>query len=85
MDTKSLSTAMSKLDSFLTLSDSETLRLSGQPAHLVKSVNDKVFSMFIDTYRKVTNAIKDPKNRYEFPATILVRTVNEVETLLSFD
>ncbi|CAG8527849.1 660_t:CDS:10 [Paraglomus brasilianum] len=85
MDTKSLSTAMAKLDSFLTLSDSETLRLSGQPAHLVKSVNDKVFSMFIDTYRKVTNAIKDPKNRYEFPATILVRTVNEVETLLSFD
>src|SRR5438128_1819865 len=85
MDTRSLTSALARLDSFLTLADTDAFRLSGNPKLLVKRVNQRVTRMFVEAYRRLTEAIHDPKNRYEFPATILVRTVDEVETILLQD
>ncbi|KAG9307314.1 hypothetical protein G9A89_017142 [Geosiphon pyriformis] len=85
METRSLSAVMARLDSFLTLGDIDTFRLTGNPKPLVKRVNQRVSRLFVEAYRRLSEAIRDPKNRYEFPATILVRTVDEVETLLSMD
>ncbi|CAI2179170.1 15482_t:CDS:10 [Funneliformis geosporum] len=85
MDPKSLTNIMARLDSFLSLTDSDTFKLKGHPKPLVKKVNLRVSKMFIEAYRKVSNAIRDPKNRYEFPNTILIRTVDEVEAILMAD
>jgi hypothetical protein len=85
MNAKSLANIMAKLDSFLSLSDSDTFKLQGHPKPLVKKVNQRVSKLFIEAYRKVSDAIKDPKNRYEFPNTILVRTVDEIENILMVD
>ncbi len=85
MDSRSLTNIMARLDSFLSLSDSDTFKLKGHPKPLVKKVNQRVSKMFLEAYRRVSDAIKDPKNRYEFPNTILVRTVDEVETILMVD
>ncbi|RGB24939.1 oligomeric Golgi complex subunit 6 [Rhizophagus diaphanus] len=85
MNAKSLANIMAKLDSFLSLSDSDTFKLQGHPKPLVKKVNQRVSKLFIEAYRKVSDAIKDPKNRYEFPNTILVRTVDEIENILLID
>ncbi|CAG8593279.1 16308_t:CDS:10 [Rhizophagus irregularis] len=85
MNAKSLANIMAKLDSFLSLSDSDTFKLQGHPKPLVKKVNQRVSKLFIEAYRKVNDAIKDPKNRYEFPNTILVRTVDEIENILLID
>ncbi|RHZ69762.1 hypothetical protein Glove_279g34 [Diversispora epigaea] len=87
MDTKSLTNVMARLDSFLSLADNDddTFKLQGNPTQLVKKVNYRVSKMFVDTYKRISDAIKDPKNKYEFPATILARTVDEVENLLMMD
>ncbi|CAG8601106.1 9616_t:CDS:10 [Ambispora leptoticha] len=83
MDTRSLTGLMARLDSFLTLGDADNFRLSGNPKPLVKRVNQRVSRLFVEAYKRLVDAIRDPKNRYEFPATILIRTVDEVETLIS--
>ncbi|CAG8552284.1 10454_t:CDS:10 [Ambispora gerdemannii] len=85
MDTRSLTGLMAKLDSFLTLGDADNFRLLGNPKPLVKRVNQRVSRLFVEAYKRLVDAIRDPKNRYEFPATILIRTVDEVETLVSSD
>lgn len=85
MDTKSLTNVMARLDSFLSLADNETFKLQGNPTQLIKKMNHRVGKMFVDTYQRISDAIKDPKNKYEFPATILARTVDEVENLLMMD
>jgi len=61
---------MARLDSFLALSDSDILKTKGYPKPLIKKVNQRVSKMFVEAYRKVSDAIRDPKNRYEFPNTI---------------
>ncbi|RIB16037.1 component of oligomeric golgi complex 6 [Gigaspora rosea] len=85
MDTNSLTNTMARLDSFLSLADTDTFKLQGHPQPLVKKVNRRVMKMFVEAYRRISDAIKDPKNRYGFPATILARTVDEVENLLMID
>ncbi|CAG8701845.1 12672_t:CDS:10, partial [Acaulospora morrowiae] len=85
MDTNSLTNIMARLDSFLSLADSDTFKLQGIPPELTKKVNKRVGKMFVETYKRISDAIKDPKNRYEFPATILAKTVDEIENILVVD
>ncbi|KAJ1547809.1 Golgi transport complex subunit 6, partial [Cladochytrium tenue] len=37
---------------------------------------------FLGSYQRLYDAVMDPKNRYEFPASLMSRTVEEIETLL---
>ncbi|KAF9169273.1 Golgi transport complex subunit 6, partial [Mortierella sp. AD010] len=84
MDAASISTVLSRLDDFL---GSVNLDLTAWlskivSSRLAKNISTQNVKMFVDTYRRLCKAIEDPKNQYEFPATILVRTADEVEMLL---
>ncbi|CAG8548311.1 1902_t:CDS:2 [Acaulospora colombiana] len=79
MDTNTLTNVMARLDSSLFFAHNDTLKL---PAQLAMKVNKRVSKMFVEMYKRISEAIKDPKNRYEFPATILAKTVDEVENML---
>ncbi|KAI8815398.1 oligomeric complex COG6-domain-containing protein, partial [Cladochytrium replicatum] len=41
--------------------------------------------MFIEAYRRLYDAVMDPANKYDWPASIVVRTVADVETLLAVE
>ncbi|KAF9114484.1 Golgi transport complex subunit 6 [Mortierella sp. AM989] len=87
MDGTSIITVLSRLDHFL---GSVNLDLTAWlskivSSRLAKNISTQNVKMFVDAYRRLCNAIEDPKNKYEFPATILVRTADEVEMLLVED
>ncbi|KAF9200581.1 Golgi transport complex subunit 6 [Haplosporangium sp. Z 27] len=87
MDATSISTVLSRLDHFL---GSVNLDLTAWlskivSSRLAKNISTQNVKMFVDAYRRLCSAIEDPKNQYEFPATILVRTADEVEMLLVED
>lgn len=77
---------MSRLDQFLTTIDgdipSRLTRLSS--SRLARQVHGDAIKRFIETYRQISEAVGDPANGYEFPASILSRTVEEIETIFSF-
>lgn len=80
----SISAILSRLDHFL---GSVTLDLSSWlskivSSRLAKAISTQNVRMFVDAYRRLCQAVEDPKNQYEFPATILVRTADDVEDLL---
>ncbi|KAF9429135.1 Golgi transport complex subunit 6 [Entomortierella beljakovae] len=84
MDVASVSAVLSKLDHFL---GSVNLDLTAWlskivSSRLAKTISTQNVKMFVDAYRRLCNAIEDPANMYEFPATILVRTADDVELLL---
>ncbi|KAG9067795.1 Golgi transport complex subunit 6 [Linnemannia hyalina] len=84
MDAMSISAILSRLDHFL---GSVTLDLSSWlskivSSRLAKTISTQNVRMFVDAYRRLCQAVEDPKNQYEFPATILVRTADDVEDLL---
>lgn len=84
MDAMSISAILSRLDHFL---GSVTLDLSSWlskivSSRLAKAISTQNVRMFVDAYRRLCQAVEDPKNQYEFPATILVRTADDVEDLL---
>ncbi|KAG0198795.1 Golgi transport complex subunit 6 [Mortierella sp. GBA30] len=87
MDSASVSSILSRLDHFL---GSVNLDLTSWlskivSSRLAKSISAQNVKMFVRAYRRLCEAIEDPKNKYEFPATILVRTADEVEMLLVED
>ncbi|KAF9981203.1 Golgi transport complex subunit 6 [Modicella reniformis] len=87
MDAASISAILSQLDHFL---GSVNLDLTSWlskivSSRLAKSIITQNVNMFVDAYRSLCKAVEDPKNKYEFPATILVRTADEVEMLLVED
>ncbi|KAF9982243.1 Golgi transport complex subunit 6 [Mortierella antarctica] len=87
MDSASISAVLSRLDHFL---GSVNLDLTSWlskivSSRLAKAISSQNVKMFVDAYRRLCEAIEDPKNKYEFPATILVRTADEVEMLLVED
>ncbi|KAF9957617.1 Golgi transport complex subunit 6 [Mortierella alpina] len=87
MDSASVSAVLSRLDHFL---GSVNLDLTSWlskivSSRLAKAISTQNVKMFVDAYRRLCEAIEDPKNKYEFPATILVRTADEVEMLLVED
>ena len=43
------------------------------------------YAKFLNAYKVVYSAVMDPKNLYEFPATIVSRSIMDVETLLAFE
>ncbi|KAF9429672.1 Golgi transport complex subunit 6 [Podila epigama] len=84
MDGASITAILSRMDPFL---ESVGLDLSAWLSKIVssrvaKTIISQNLKMFVDAYRRLCEAIEDPANRYEFPATILVRTADEVEMLL---
>lgn len=84
-DSKAVSDAMAKLGVFLvtvTVDVSETLSRINS-VQISRRVSHLGFHRFVEVYRRVYNNIMNPKNKYEFPSSLLNRTVEEVETLLS--
>ena len=43
------------------------------------------YAKILNAYKVVYSAVMDPKNLYEFPATIVSRSIMDVETLLAFE
>jgi hypothetical protein len=86
MDARSLGVSMSHLDRFLTTIDgdipSRLTKLSS--SRLARQVHGNAIKRFIETYSQINEAVGDPDNGYEFPASILPRTVEEIETIFSF-
>ncbi|KAF9586133.1 Golgi transport complex subunit 6 [Lunasporangiospora selenospora] len=87
MDATSVSGVLSNIDHFLgSVHLDLTSRLSKiVSSRLAKTVSSKNVKMFVSAYRQLCEAIEHPLNKYEFPATILVRTADEVEMLLVED
>ncbi|KAG0028552.1 Golgi transport complex subunit 6 [Podila clonocystis] len=84
MDGASITAILARMDHFL---GSASLDLSSWlskivSSRLAKAISSQNLKMFVDAYRRLCEAIEDPVNQYEFPATILVRTADEVEMVL---
>ncbi|OBZ81995.1 Conserved oligomeric Golgi complex subunit 6 [Choanephora cucurbitarum] len=86
MDTASLTEAMSKFDSFLVLMSADVSpqldKLSSTQHY--QQVQSGAISLLLDTYKKVSQQIHDPKNGYPDPAQVLPRTVKDMEAIFSF-
>ncbi|KAI8979432.1 oligomeric Golgi complex subunit 6 [Mycotypha africana] len=86
MDVKSITDAMGKFDSFLVLIGADiSTRLeklsSTQHCQQVQSI---AIRKLFDTYIEINEAVKDPKNGYENPDSILPRTIEDMEAIFSF-
>lgn len=87
LDATSLKSALTQFDQFLitvTLDVSSTLAriMSSRVVHVV---SQRGFKMFLEAYKKLYEAVMDPSNKYEFPSTLMTRTVEEVETLIGVE
>ncbi|KAG2178562.1 hypothetical protein INT44_001715 [Umbelopsis vinacea] len=86
MDARTLGDSMVHLDRFLTTIDgdipSRLTKLSS--SRLARQVHGNAIKQFIDAFSRIVQAVSDPLNGYEFPASILPRTVEEIETIFSF-
>jgi hypothetical protein len=89
MDGGSLGTLLrSQFDPFLAELNIEMNRqlhrLSHATAsHLTREICVQAIQRFVQEYGLAVDAIMDPKNGYEFPrSTVLLRTVEEVETVI---
>ncbi|KAJ3193212.1 Golgi transport complex subunit 6 [Irineochytrium annulatum] len=83
MDAKKLSEAMSKLDAFLCNVAFDTAnrlaRLSS--SRVARQAMKGACKRFLGAYERLYQEVLDPKNKFEFPATIMGRSVGEIETL----
>ncbi|KAJ3386427.1 Serine/threonine-protein kinase smg1 [Entophlyctis sp. JEL0112] len=83
LDARAIMAAMSNLDVYLCTAGFEahsrlSLLLSTQ--HRERSL-DGGFSAFLESYKRLHDAVMDPVNKYEFPSTI-IRSIGEIQTLL---
>lgn len=86
MDAESLTATMSQFDSFLVLISADVapqLRRLSTSQHC-RQVQDGAIRILLDTYRRISKAIEDPKNGYATPDSILPRTIDEMEAIFSF-
>lgn len=88
-DAKRISEAMVWLDLYLgSLGPEDTsssiIRLISSN-RLARKVLSGAYAKFLDAYRIVFEMVNDPINEYELPATLLPRSVHQVETLLAVD
>ena len=78
---------MGKFDTFLSTTSLDLVatitRISS--SRLAKQVSQKGFALFLEAYKTLHKAVLDPSNGYEQPATLLGRSVEEVQTLLGVD
>ncbi|KAJ3327460.1 Golgi transport complex subunit 6 [Blyttiomyces sp. JEL0837] len=84
LDAKVIAGCMSNFDIFLcTAGFDSSSRLSKllSPTLARRAMNGG-FKSFLQAYSKLYDAIMDPASKYEFPATLVSRTVGEIETLL---
>ncbi|KAL1919011.1 uncharacterized protein VTP21DRAFT_2392 [Calcarisporiella thermophila] len=86
LDSSSLASILSQLDAFLcTASVDLSFRLSCLAhARLARKTTQHAIRMFLETYRRICEAIENPLNEYEISGIVL-RRVEEVEELLSVD
>jgi hypothetical protein len=77
--------SLASLDKFLITAgfDSQSLLSKMSSLPLMRKVSQMVLVCFLEKYKGLVKAVLDPKNKYEFPTSLLSRTVDEVETLLS--
>jgi hypothetical protein len=86
MDATSLTSSMSKFDSFLVLISADVspqLEKLSSSQH-VQQAQSGAIQLLLNTYRQVSEAVQDPKNGYEHPDVILPRTVQDMEAIFSF-
>ncbi|RKO87918.1 oligomeric Golgi complex subunit 6 [Blyttiomyces helicus] len=85
MDSRSIADTMTRLDAFFYSVTGEVASTLSRvtSSRLTRRVTKRGFKMFIDAYRRLHTEVMDPANKYEFPSTILARTVEEVETLVA--
>ncbi|KAJ3103761.1 Golgi transport complex subunit 6 [Phlyctochytrium planicorne] len=86
LDQRSIKEAMSKLDTFLRdIGFDVTARFARlASSHDTKVIIDTSLKDFSDNYTMLHERVMDPKNKYEFPVTLMTRSVDELDTLLSF-
>ncbi|KAJ3213838.1 Golgi transport complex subunit 6 [Dinochytrium kinnereticum] len=84
IDQRTISEAMSRLDAFLRdIGFDVTSRLSRMlSSQDTKHVIDSSLRAFADSYATLYEKVIDPANKYEFPATLMTRSIDEIETLL---
>jgi hypothetical protein len=83
-DRNTLTQSMSKLDSFLvSVTDVNHILQKVASLDLSRQISKGGLTMFLSTYKDLERKILDPVNKYEYPASILSRSAEEVETLLS--
>jgi hypothetical protein len=87
MDAASVSSVLSRLDQFLSTIDLDLASWLSKivSSRLAKEINRQNVKMFVDAYRRLCTAIEDPKNQYENPAGILVRSADDVQMVLVVD
>ncbi|KAF7730169.1 Golgi transport complex subunit 6 [Apophysomyces ossiformis] len=86
MDAESLTARMSKFDSFLVSISADVpaqLQRLSVSQHC-RQVQEGAICILLDTYRRISKAIEDPKNGYDAPDRILPRTIEEMEAIFSF-
>jgi conserved oligomeric Golgi complex subunit 6 len=77
--------SLAKLDTFLISAgmDSQCMFSKITSLAISRKVSQRVLMAFLNQYKMLVGAILDPVNKYEFPSSLVSRTVDEVETLLS--
>ncbi|KAG0044297.1 Golgi transport complex subunit 6 [Gryganskiella cystojenkinii] len=87
MDSASVSNVLSHLDRFLGTVDLDLASWLSKivSSRLAKEISRQNVKMFVDAYRMLCSAIEDPKNQYENPSGILVRSADDVQMVLVVD
>ena len=87
MDAASVSSVLTRLDRFLGTVDLDLASWLSKivSSRLAKEISRQNVKMFVDAYRRLCTAIEDPKNQYENPASILVRSADDVQMVLVVD
>jgi hypothetical protein len=80
---------MTSLDDFLctTTPDTSVLPVTSKiiSPKITRDIIKRGYRLFLSEYKKIHDSILDPANKYEFPSSIVKRSVHEVETLLGVD
>jgi len=83
MDARSLSVQLEGFHSTLfTLSPESFVPKGIVSARLGRQISARAVQLFAAAYRSLAEAVFLPTNLYEFPATLIVRSPEEVVTLL---
>jgi hypothetical protein len=89
MEHTAISDAMSELDTFLGRigpGDSSSFITRGISSNrLARSVLAGGYKRFLESYKLVYDGVMDPLNEYEYPASILPRSLEDVQTLLALN
>ncbi|KAI9031381.1 oligomeric Golgi complex subunit 6 [Hyaloraphidium curvatum] len=87
MDHKTISDTMSRLDAYLCSAsfDGSPALMKMTSSRIARTISRRAVDMFVEAYRRWHAAARDPKNKYEYPETMITRSVEEVVTLVGVD